>query len=162
MPGLRHCNGGSLQRSCFAIRFTHLLSFLRFSQHVQNNRCLGEFGRCHALGGGGGMFTIVGMSHDVCDLATRGNLPFLSTWNEHKKMPVGSAENFKSSLSSVSVVGQAGGQVAGSQQWERFPDTRTFQFLRSDCKSVARAPLSGDRTTGVRHPPTADFSCHGV
>lgn len=65
----------------------------------------------------------------ACDLATRDNPPFMSTWNEHKKLPVGSAENFKSNLSSVSAGGEEGVRGRWSGSWltgrvAEFPDLR--------------------------------------
>jgi len=59
------------------------------------------------------------------------------------------------------------GQVAGSlAEWGISPDLRYKEtnglFRRSDCKSVARAlqcgVMSGDRTSGVRHPPNDETS----
>lgn len=103
-----------------------------------------EFGRCLAVYSIrnvvcvcvlGGEVTIVEMSHEswnrrcVRDLATRDNPPFMSTWNEHKKLPVGSAENFKSNLSSVSAGGEEGVRGRWSGSWltgrvAEFPDLR--------------------------------------
>jgi len=128
-----------LQRSCFARNdsLTCFRSYVLVCMYVQNSRCLVEFGRCLAVysvrnvacvcvffffwGGGG---------HDCrneprvmepkmcsCDLATRSNPPFMSTWNEHKKLPVGSAENFKSNLSSVSAAGEEGVRGRWSGSW---------------------------------------------
>jgi len=121
-----------------AKRFTHLLSFLRFSLHVQNNRCLVEFGRFLAVYSIRNVVCVLG-GHNcrneprimeptmcACNLATRGNPPFMSTRNEHK-LPVGSAENFKSNLSSVSAMGEEGVRGRWSGSWLT---GRVGEFLR--------------------------------
>jgi hypothetical protein len=109
-------------------------------------------------------------------LATRGNPPFMSTWNEHKKLPVGSAGNFKSNFSSVSVAGEEGvrGRRSGSWllvEWDR-PQTYGVQKQRNfpkcssctDRQSGAGEPqvvslcMLHDRRFGVRYRATAEIS----